>query len=295
MASSRVVHRVDSRGVRILHVDERRATEPGYGVHWMSDLVVRSVPELSSERGYGGALGVREADVALVEISDRPSASVVPMVERLRSQGVPVAVRLHRSFCIGASSGENAPLGAALETAIARADLALFRGRGELVRVASELSVAPAKARLLPSPVHLPAELGSTHDGGVIGIGFAEGALPPDVRAIDSVGDLRVQVMACTAVALGPLMGPGYPALTHGLIARGINVVAARAQAAIDGHPPQGLTRISPGANRGEWAEALAGMRGQGSRHVPKSDRPADRWFECLGELAGRELLTRGT
>lgn len=294
----RALSRADSPGVRILQIDERCAAEPGYGVHWTSDLVVRSVLELAGGQGALAASGVDGADVALVEISDRPGPSVVPLMQHLRSQALPVAVRVHRASRPSASESTSfagTPLGAVLQAAIEAADAAFFSGRGELVRVASELSVAPDKPSLIPSPIQLPAELGSTLEGGAIGIGFGEKSLPAGVRPVSSRDVLHREIMACSVAALGPELGPGYPALTRGLLDRGIAVVAARAQAALDGYPVSGWVPVSSGADAEEWSRALASLGAIESSRRPRKDQDLGRWFDCLRGLSKRELLTSGT
>lgn len=287
----------ESPGVRILQVDERCATDPGYGVHWTSEWLVGSVPGLARGQGALEATGVLDADVALLEISDRPRPAVMPLVEHLRAQGVPVAIRIHRAFR-GRESAPGPvgtdPLGEVLQAVIDASDIAFFGGRGELVRVASELNVAPHKPSLIPSPIQLPAGLKGVPGAGAIGIGFGEGGLPGGVRPVPSMAVLHREIRSCSAVALGPGFGPGHPALSRGLIDCGIGVVAPRAQAALDGFAVPGWKSVSPGADAGEWSRALASHGDIEPTRLPRNDTALKRWFDCLRGLSKRELLTSG-
>ncbi len=204
------VHMIDlsgcSRGTGVAPAPRGTAPRAGVEPSWSTPWTLAGVRAMTRQvLASQGVLcrGLEDADVALIDVSDRPSRRSLREIERLRSSPAARVVRVSAAWR-GPAQLDSPVDTTVLDRVLAAADLALVGSRGHLVRLAGSQVLDPDRLRLAPAPALL-----SGRD--------VARALPASAEP-RAVAGCRVLVMGDTVTEnLAPLVAALEPALPQGI------------------------------------------------------------------------------
>lgn len=151
LSSIRACPFADRSTVRILHRDDRKGGLNGWEVDRTTDLAVEKARGWIGDHGL--AVTAAPWDIALVEISDRPSARTAAELAGL-ARRAPLAVRLWEAIRRPWAPEQQEDH---LRFVLSVAHLVIVEDRGHLVRLASRVDVDPRRVALCAAEYGLAA------------------------------------------------------------------------------------------------------------------------------------------
>ncbi|MEM9801644.1 MAG: hypothetical protein AAGA20_15060 [Planctomycetota bacterium] len=251
-----------------------------------------------------------DVDLALVDVTDAPSADALAALHALRSKGVPVVLRVHGAWAGPDESDAEAPgageLPVSLKGLLELSDRVLVSTRSHLVRLASKHVIDVERVKLLAPPhPEFRSEAGTgAADGPGVGLVIGErsslgyeGAVSAlagagleverfDVRQSDhaTCGAFRAAVSRAHAIAVVAAVPWSDRVIVDACLVAGPPVVAACGPVLEEGSASARLVRLPLDATDEEWTGGIAAALRAG----PDARRGADDAEDARAESVRR-------